>query len=444
MLASPWQRVVSPYCLQYNAAIGIGKAVVAVSLRQAFKNTSLVTSFHSRLQRDPGGRTNFEYSRAPAKDTKTPTMGKPKEDRSGWVAVQPEFSQGASGQEPPPIKPPTSSYNFFQKENSSKIRSDLAASGQSTDLGSLGRAISDRWKFLTPDQRAVYDDMARDDMMRFNRESHLRDVEVMKRLEAQNKARENLILETEDGLRTTRKGLRKEKRKKEKAERKKEKKAERKKSKAAAAAAAGGAAAAAAHDGVESDDDDDEESSSSDSSYDSDDPDGAKKKRAARRPQQLSEAAQRRRDEARAEKAAKERYIEERQEELRQDRAAQAKRRLDFLLKQSDIFSHFGNVKEDTTKLGMNKNQQQKVDTEAKGDDGVVISHRDRRREGGDAGITEEAELEEGDEHEATFLTTQPSTLGFGTMRPYQLEGLNWMIRLQENGVNGILADEMG
>ncbi|GMH92811.1 hypothetical protein TL16_g12458, partial [Triparma laevis f. inornata] len=29
-------------------------------------------------------------------------------------------------------------------------------------------------------------------------------------------------------------------------------------------------------------------------------------------------------------------------------------------------------------------------------------------------------------------------------MRPYQLEGLNWMIRLQEHGVNGILADEMG
>lgn len=28
--------------------------------------------------------------------------------------------------------------------------------------------------------------------------------------------------------------------------------------------------------------------------------------------------------------------------------------------------------------------------------------------------------------------------------RPYQLEGLNWMIRLTENGINGILADEMG
>lgn len=28
--------------------------------------------------------------------------------------------------------------------------------------------------------------------------------------------------------------------------------------------------------------------------------------------------------------------------------------------------------------------------------------------------------------------------------RDYQLEGLNWMIRLQDNGINGILADEMG
>lgn len=28
--------------------------------------------------------------------------------------------------------------------------------------------------------------------------------------------------------------------------------------------------------------------------------------------------------------------------------------------------------------------------------------------------------------------------------RDYQLEGLNWMVRLQDNGINGILADEMG
>lgn len=31
-----------------------------------------------------------------------------------------------------------------------------------------------------------------------------------------------------------------------------------------------------------------------------------------------------------------------------------------------------------------------------------------------------------------------------GEMKPYQLEGLNWLVRLYENGLNGILADEMG
>ena len=49
-----------------------------------------------------------------------------------------------------------------------------------------------------------------------------------------------------------------------------------------------------------------------------------------------------------------------------------------------------------------------------------------------------EEERNEVDEHEATYLTTQPSTFGQNgeRMRQYQLEGLNWMIRLQENGVS--------
>ena len=29
-------------------------------------------------------------------------------------------------------------------------------------------------------------------------------------------------------------------------------------------------------------------------------------------------------------------------------------------------------------------------------------------------------------------------------MRQYQIEGLNWMIKLFDQGINGILADEMG
>ena len=46
--------------------------------------------------------------------------------------------------------------------------------------------------------------------------------------------------------------------------------------------------------------------------------------------------------------------------------------------------------------------------------------------------------------HHHTFLSKQPSCIKFGTLKPYQLEGLNWMIHLAEKGLNGILADEMG
>lgn len=42
-----------------------------------------------------------------------------------------------------------------------------------------------------------------------------------------------------------------------------------------------------------------------------------------------------------------------------------------------------------------------------------------------------------------TRLTVQPKSVT-GQMRAYQLEGLNWLVRLFDNGVNGILADEMG
>jgi SWI/SNF-related matrix-associated actin-dependent regulator of chromatin subfamily A member 5 len=31
----------------------------------------------------------------------------------------------------------------------------------------------------------------------------------------------------------------------------------------------------------------------------------------------------------------------------------------------------------------------------------------------------------------------------WGKLRDYQVRGLNWLISLYENGINGILADEM-
>lgn len=36
-----------------------------------------------------------------------------------------------------------------------------------------------------------------------------------------------------------------------------------------------------------------------------------------------------------------------------------------------------------------------------------------------------------------------PADIKNGSMRDYQIRGLNWMVSLYEHGINGILADEM-
>ena len=57
--------------------------------------------------------------------------------------------------------------------------------------------------------------------------------------------------------------------------------------------------------------------------------------------------------------------------------------------------------------------------------------------------VADELEEEEHSQPHFTRLTTQPSSV-VGEMRDYQLEALNWLIRLHEQNINGILADEMG
>ncbi|KAG2727215.1 hypothetical protein I3760_01G147900 [Carya illinoinensis] len=101
--------------------------------------------------------------------------------------------------------------------------------------------------------------------------------------------------------------------------------------------------------------------------------------------------------------------------------------RLKYLLQQTELFAHF-----------------------AKGDQSA--SQKKSKGRGRHASkVTEEEEDEECLKEEEdglsgtgnTRLVTQPSCIQ-GKMRDYQLAGLNWLIRLYENGINGILADEMG
>jgi SWI/SNF-related matrix-associated actin-dependent regulator of chromatin subfamily A member 5 len=58
----------------------------------------------------------------------------------------------------------------------------------------------------------------------------------------------------------------------------------------------------------------------------------------------------------------------------------------------------------------------------------------------------EDADLlkdEAGGDVVAHRLSQQPSVIKNGIMREYQMQGLNWLIHLYDNGINGILADEM-
>ena len=368
-----------------------------------------------------------------------------KEDRSGWVAVAPEFSNIQD--DLPAVTAAQSAYQIFSKENAKDIKAQLAAKGEATDLANLSKAISQRWQTLPPNERYHYEREAGNDRIRFMKESHLRDKAVMERKERLRREREEIIV-IEGNERRTRGARKKELKKAERAEKKKAKEAKKTKKRKLKQ--------------VEDSDEDEfkseDESSSAGSEYESDDSDSSsqgsdsddstkrkvqKKKRAA---PVLSAAAIARREKAKKERETKEAYITERQEGLRTERAAQAKKRLDFLLKQSDIFKYFGEVKEDRANFYGNRGNP-KISANGSNDDSMPkdaqTSSGSHRRDAAANDINND-ELEQQEDNQATFLTAQPSTLGFGKMRAYQLEGLNWMIRLQENGVNGILADEMG
>ncbi|KAK7292309.1 hypothetical protein RIF29_08087 [Crotalaria pallida] len=100
------------------------------------------------------------------------------------------------------------------------------------------------------------------------------------------------------------------------------------------------------------------------------------------------------------------------------------KGRLKYLLQQTELFAHFAKGDQSST--------QKK--TKGRGRHASKVTEEEE---------DEEYLKEEEDGLASTRLLTQPSCIQ-GKMRDYQLAGLNWLIRLYENGINGILADEMG
>mmetsp|Transcript_30915 Transcript_30915/g.52868 ORF Transcript_30915/g.52868 Transcript_30915/m.52868 type:complete len:1112 (+) Transcript_30915:81-3416(+) len=164
------------------------------------------------------------------------------------------------------------------------------------------------------------------------------------------------------------------------------------------------------------------------------------------------------REERRAAKAAKKAEVMERQRKRDEEEAAvearhnkldkeatkKTEERLKYLLGQSEIFARL--------KAGKKRLEGDAEEEKKEGEYKSKHSPSRKKKRGRKAAVADDPEgegvdeddEEEGSEEEHIFLTKQPDCIKFGQLKPYQLEGLNWMIHLAEKGLNGILADEMG
>mmetsp|Transcript_9353 Transcript_9353/g.14138 ORF Transcript_9353/g.14138 Transcript_9353/m.14138 type:complete len:1141 (-) Transcript_9353:2507-5929(-) len=123
-----------------------------------------------------------------------------------------------------------------------------------------------------------------------------------------------------------------------------------------------------------------------------------------------------------------------REKELQEKEAAAAtvdpNSKFQYLIGQSEVFAHFlagASAAAAGKKKKKKKGSRGKANrmTEAEEDAQLLATATSARR--------------------TVYLNTQPKILAeHCKMHKYQLEGLNWMIKLHDHGINGILADEMG
>ncbi|CAD7698507.1 unnamed protein product [Ostreobium quekettii] len=116
----------------------------------------------------------------------------------------------------------------------------------------------------------------------------------------------------------------------------------------------------------------------------------------------------------------------EQNEDVVEGESARSSRRLNYLLKQAEIFQHFAPQAVGRRTGARGQGRLQSRCTEELEDKELLQDEED----GGEAA--------------GHRLLAQPASIKGGKMRDYQLQGLNWLIHLYQNGINGILADEMG
>ncbi|GHP08015.1 hypothetical protein PPROV_000675700 [Pycnococcus provasolii] len=171
------------------------------------------------------------------------------------------------------------------------------------------------------------------------------------------------------------------------------------------------------------------------------------------RKQQRERADDRRREEKRAAEHRK------KEEELREQRRQQ--QRLNFLLTQTELYSHFvGRGKQSDSAMpdrakGMEEFAAEGLSTEAAREAAAAAAESHRLRKEAFDAERERLARESGEKGEDGDSLLNPSTMPeesevrqprllAGQLKMYQLKGLQWLASLYDQGLNGILADEMG
>ncbi|KDR71576.1 hypothetical protein GALMADRAFT_159402 [Galerina marginata CBS 339.88] len=120
--------------------------------------------------------------------------------------------------------------------------------------------------------------------------------------------------------------------------------------------------------------------------------------------------------------------------------------RLQSILQRSAVFSSILKNRMDEEKekqIALQAQRREEMAGKKRGRSNAHSSPKGKRKKGTDGEVVVVDEPD-GDLDEEVHVFQQPALITGAKLKSYQLEGLQWMVSLDQNGISGILADEMG